>query len=550
MAGRGAVRAGERAIGEPERQLALLVAAIRTAHSWTHHGMCTSTAYSHGRDMNIESKRLRPVVILPARDSVASWMQAIDQGRAPRLATYGRSDIDAILAHPQVEHRFSADEIVAMKAVAAVLPFRVNGYVLGLVDWGNAPEDPIFRLTFPWQDMLAREHRDAVVALVRAGATQERLREEALRIYPDLNPHPGLQAYNVPTLASGKRLDGLQHKYPETLLFFPRQGQTCHSYCTYCFRWPQFVRIEDLKFASGEVNDLIAYLKEHPEIETVLFTGGDPMVMSAPVLRAYLDPIIRARCDGELPRLGCIRIGSKALAYWPFRFISDPGAGDTLALFRTVTAPLEEQGAGLHLAFMAHFSLPQELTPIVGEAIRRLRAAGAAIRTQAPIVRRVNDRADTWAEMWRKQVQFGLMPYYMFVERNTGAKDAFEIPLADAYEIYKAASGAVSGLARTARGCSMSATPGKVAIRGIRTIHGEKVFALEFLQARNREALGVPFYAKFDQRATWLDELVPASFERGDALPVPWREVMKWQEIEARARGHVYPIARAGGSSR
>jgi len=484
--------------------------------------------------MVVNSKHSRPVVVLPAKDSVAAWMETIRQGRAPRLTTYGVSDLDDILAHPLVEHRFSSDEIVAMKAVAAVLPFRVNSYVLGLIDWRRAPEDPIFRLTFPWHDMLPPEHRDAMAALVRAGAPQDRLRGEALRIYPDLNPHPGLQHQNIPTTAKGERLEGLQHKYPETVLFFPRQGQTCHSYCTYCFRWPQFVRIDDLRFASREIGKLIDYLKGQPEVETVLFTGGDPMVMNAAVLAAYLDPIIEARRNGELPHLRCIRIGSKALSYWPFRFISDPGAGATLELFRTVAVPIEEGGAGLHLAFMAHISHCRELPPIVGEAIRRLRAAGAEIRTQAPVIRGVNDRADIWAEMWRKQVQLGLVPYYMFVERNTGAKGAFEIPLADAYEIYRAATGAISGLARTARGCSMSAASGKVAIRGIREIHGEKVFALEFLQARNPAALGVPFYAAFDPYATWLDDLMPASFEISAGLPLPWREVIEWKDIESR----------------
>ena len=44
----------------------------------------------------------------------------------------------------------------------------------------------------------------------------------------------------------------MQHKYRETVLFFPSQGQTCHAYCTYCFRWAQFVGLDDLKFASRE----------------------------------------------------------------------------------------------------------------------------------------------------------------------------------------------------------------------------------------------------------------------------------------------------------
>lgn len=129
---------------------------------------------------------------------------------------------------------------------------------------------------------------------------------------------------------------------------------------------------------------------------------------------------------------------------------------------------------------------------------------------QAPLVRHVNDDAAVWAGMWRTGVRLGLVPYYMFVERDTGPRNYFEVPLARAYQIYREAIQRVSGLARTARGPSMSATPGKVRVLGVQTVGGEKVFLLDFLQARNPLWVGRPFFARFDPRATWFDELVPA----------------------------------------
>ncbi|MCE2424683.1 MAG: lysine 2,3-aminomutase, partial [Pseudomonadales bacterium] len=68
----------------------------------------------------------------------------------------------------------------------------------------------------------------------------------------------------------------------------------------------------------------------------------------------------------------------------------------------------------------------------------------------------------------------------------------------------------VSGLARTVRGPSMSAEPGKVEIVGVQRIRGERVFVLRFLQGRNPDWVGVPFFAKFDAKATWFDQLKPA----------------------------------------
>ena len=58
------------------------------------------------------------------------------------------------------------------------------------------------------------------------------------------------------------KLAGVQHKYRQTALYFPAQGQTCHAYCTYCFRWAQFVGIPDLKFSCSRPDVLVRYLCE------------------------------------------------------------------------------------------------------------------------------------------------------------------------------------------------------------------------------------------------------------------------------------------------
>ena len=116
--------------------------------------------------------------------------------------------------------------------------------------------------------------------------------------------------------------------------------------------------------------------------------------------------------------------------------------------------------------------------------------------------------------MWRDQVNLGCIPYYFFVERNTGAKNYFAIPLERAYNIFRDAFIQVSGLSRTVRGPSMSALPGKVAIDGITEIKGEKVFMLTLLQARNPDWCKRPFFAKYDPNAIWLSDLRPAFGER------------------------------------
>ncbi|ABI56534.1 KamA family radical SAM protein [Alkalilimnicola ehrlichii MLHE-1] len=398
--------------------------------------------------------------------------------------------------------RMPEDERFAMRVVANVLPFRVNEYVINeLIDWEKAPDDPIYQLTIPQRGMLAPALFDRMADVLRRDASREEINRVAWEIRNELNPHPaGQMKLNVPQ-HDGEKLEGMQHKYNETVLFFPSQGQVCHSYCTFCFRWAQFVGDKDLQFASNEAERLHAYLRDHREVSDLLLTGGDPMVMKTRKLEEYLDPLLAA----DLEHVQTVRLGTKALTFWPYRFVTDKDADDLLRLFERLV------NSGRHVALMAHYNHPQELkTPIAEEAIRRIRDTGVEIRAQGPLLAHINDSSEAWAELWRKQVRLGIIPYYMFVERDTGARHYFEVPLARAWEIYRDAMKQVSGLGRTARGPSMSAGPGKVEVQGITEVQGEKVFVLRFIQGRNPDWVQRPFFAKFDPNATWLDQLQPA----------------------------------------
>ncbi|KAK7049875.1 hypothetical protein VNI00_005305 [Paramarasmius palmivorus] len=94
--------------------------------------------------------------------------------------------------------------------------------------------------------------------------------------------------------------------------------------------------------------------------------------------------------------------------------------------------------------------------------------------------------------------------------KDKGAKHYFEVPLAQAFDIYREAISSVAGTARTVQGPSMSASPGKIQVVGITTIPGpsgpEKVFILRFLQARNPAWMKETFFAKFDEKASWLND--------------------------------------------
>ncbi|WP_019570296.1 KamA family radical SAM protein [Thioalkalivibrio sp. ALE11] len=434
-------------------------------------------------------------------NSVLKFYQDPEAGSIePReFQVYNDRNLDRIEALELVPEAMRFD----MRVVASVLPFRINEYVIDeLIDWDNIPDDPMFQLTFPQREMLSPEAYERMAALHRRGAGRKEIAALAKELRDELNPHPaGQMELNRPSEDDGEVMNGLQHKYRETVLFFPSQGQTCHSYCTFCFRWAQFVGDKELRIASTDAGLLHQYLREHPAISDLLMTGGDPMVMKTRNLRGYLEALL----EPGLEHVQTVRIGTKALSFWPYRFVTESDADDLLRLLEQLVE------GGKHVALMAHYNHPNELrTPIAREAIRRVRDTGAEIRAQGPLLRHINDDPQAWADLWREQVRLGIIPYYMFVERDTGARRYFEVPLARAWEIYREAMQQVSGLARTARGPSMSADPGKVEIQGVTEIHGEKVFVLRFIQGRNPDWVQRPFFARYDENATWLNQLKPA----------------------------------------
>jgi L-lysine 2,3-aminomutase len=321
--------------------------------------------------------------------------------------------------------------------------------------------------------MLADEHYERVKSLLE-NENSEGLKVAVAEIRADLNPHPaGQQTDNVP-MVDGEVLPGAQHKYPQTVLFFPSQGQTCHAYCTFCFRWAQFVGDESLKFRSNDADLLIRYLAEHREVTDLLFTGGDPMVMKTAIFRRYIDAIL---ADPRLDHIRTIRIGTKSVAYWPQRFVTDADADEMLATFEAIVA------SGRTVSVMGHYSHPVELsTDVARRAVSRIRSTGANIRMQSPAIRHVNDDAEVWRTMWQEGVRLGC-----------------------------------------------------IHVLGVQQVGSQKAFLLEYLQCRRPELVRQPFFAKFDPKAVWFDQLEPLTERDAEMFPSAWGEQRRFVPMTVHA---------------
>ncbi len=337
----------------------------------------------------------------------------------------------------------------ALAKVTAEFPFWVNEYYLGLIDWSD-PEDPIRRLVIPHEDELAD------------WGALDASNETAVTVAP-----------------------GVQHKYASTALLLATPN--CGGFCRYCFRKRIFM--DENAEASADLTEGIRYIRDHPEIDNVLVTGGDPLILGTPAIESILKGLRRIR------HLKIIRIGSKMPAFNPYRFINDP---DLIQVLRKYNR------SDNRLYIMCHFDHPRELTPACREAVRLIQYAGCICLNQNPIIRGISDRPETMAELWNELAYMGVQQYYVFQSRPTRGNKPYTVPLSEAYENIELAKRRCSGLGKRGR-YVMSHESGKIEISGLDDRH----IYLKYHRARYPSDEQRFLVCHRDDHAHWLDQLKP-----------------------------------------
>jgi L-lysine 2,3-aminomutase len=240
----------------------------------------------------------------------------------------------------------------------------------------------------------------------------------------------------------------------------------------------------------------VPYLVDHPEVSDVLLTGGDPLIMRARVLGRYVAPLLKVES------VQTIRIGTRSISWWPYRFTDDADSDELMKLFGDIV------NAGKHLCIIGHISHPREIeTRAAARAVARIRSTGAVIRCQTPLLKNVNDHPETLAALWTSEVRQGMVPYYLFTESDAGARNHFKVPLARALRLFQAAQQRVSGLARTVRGPVIYNVTDKIQITDVIQVAGEERFVLQYVQSHLPENAGKVILAEYDEHAVRFDQL-------------------------------------------
>jgi len=219
---------------------------------------------------------------------------------------------------------------------------------------------------------------------------------------------------------------GLVHRYPTKVLVFP--SNFCGTYCRYCFRRKMKRDVEAI-LNQNDVDRIIEYLKSNPEIEEVIFSGGDPLVLNDEWFDETLSKI------SKVNNIQIIRIHTRSLVVNPYRITDD---------FLCV---LKKYKKRFPVYFVLHIDNINEISDEMRNAIDILVDNGFPCLASCPLLKDINDSEEALKNLWTELVRMRIKPYYLFQSDPVRGLRHFLVPLNRGIEIMKNLYDNMSGLA-------------------------------------------------------------------------------------------------------
>lgn len=222
----------------------------------------------------------------------------------------------------------------------------------------------------------------------------------------------------------------LQHKYVNTLLL--HFVDVCLANCQFCYKVNE---IRSERSSRGQtslkITAALDYLDRAPEVNNVLFTGGDPATVNASALVSSIERLLAH------PNVRIVRFATKAIAFDPIRFL-DP---ELLAMFERVDAMPNKQ-----VVMINQINHPAELGSEARHVLRELRLRGVQMRGQPAVVRGVNESVETLVALQRAFMDCGIVSYYLTTFMPVRGVEQYGLTLEDVYERVSASKRQLNGL--------------------------------------------------------------------------------------------------------
>ncbi len=205
--------------------------------------------------------------------------------------------------------------------------------------------------------------------------------------------------------------EGLLHKYKHRVLLIVKAG--CAINCRYCFR--RHFPYQDNSPNKARWQSALNYIKNHAEVNEVIFSGGDPLMASDEHLIWLIEQIEvishvkRLRIHTRLPVVIPQRITQKLIT--------------KLSISR------------LKPTFVFHVNHANEINDNFDKALEPIRAARIAMFNQSTLLKGVNDNAQTLAQLSEGLFDCGIQPYYLHMFDAVQAAAHFDVGNKKAIEI-------------------------------------------------------------------------------------------------------------------
>jgi len=221
-------------------------------------------------------------------------------------------------------------------------------------------------------------------------------------------------------------VEGLVHRYPSKVLIFP--SNYCGAYCRYCFRRKLVGEVEET-LARRYYSKIFEYIRKNPTIEEVIFSGGDPLVVSDNTIDFLLHSL------SEIPHVEIVRFHTRLPITIPYRITSD--LIDVLLRYKK----------RFPIYFVIHIDSVAEFSDPMREAISNLVDNGFPCLASCPLLKGINDSETALRSLWTELVKMRVKPYYIFHSDPVKGLRHFLVPIERGLEIMRNLYDRMSGLA-------------------------------------------------------------------------------------------------------
>ena len=272
-----------------------------------------------------------------------------------------------------------AEDLNATEQAATEFSIKVPQSFVQLMEYGN-PNDPLLKQVLPITSELQVDNNFSTDPVDESS----------------FNPVPGIV-----------------HKYRNRVLMII--SPNCAINCRYCFR--RHFPYDENRQSKQQWLKALDYLKTKPEINEVIFSGGDPLAANDHFLRwltaeiESIQHIKRLRIHTRLPVVIPSRVDDQLLTW-----LGNTRLKPTLVL---------------------HINHANEIDEALRQGVDRLKKSGITVLNQSVLLKGINDNSDQLISLSEKLFDAGIMPYYLHMLDPVQGASHFDVSMDRAVEIFR-----------------------------------------------------------------------------------------------------------------